>query len=389
MHPSVDGFSRPPARRPRARRTWPAAALLVVLALGASWWVTNGAPGLPSQVVAAFDMLPGVDPVDGPRDVPPPSDEVVALADAAHLSAEGREIFYGTQPEILGAQAFAGRCTDGHAAPASVRSEVVGCYNGGTDTIVLYAPADPRLYGFVVETAAHEGLHAAWERLTAAERSALELLLEAEVAATPADDPIHAQITGSVGENAENRPTELFAYVGTQLWREGGLAPELEVAFSRFVADRAALVAVHTGWRGMLDGMGAEITAAWASLGTQESGNAQSRAQLDADRASVAFYDESYREKAAEVDAMSADEKQRLRLSWVWWDGTDLPMAPAVETLAAAAGLLARDDVDLAARESALVAAEAVAAAERTRIDGLVSDLEALQAQLSPVPAAG
>lgn len=376
-------------RRTRGRRTWPGAALLVVLALGASWWVANGTPGLPPQVVAVLDTLPGVDPVDRPRDVPPPSDAVVALADAAHLSAEGREIFYGTQPEILDAQAFAGRCTDGHSAPARLRSEVVGCYNGGTDTIVLYAPGDPRLYGFLVETAAHEGLHAAWERLTDAERSALVVLLEAEVAATPVEDPIHAQIAGSVGENADARPTELFAYVGTQLWRDGGLAPELEAAFSRFVADRAALVAVHTGWRGTLDAMSAEITAAWTALGTQESANAQSRAQLDADRASVAYYDESYVAKAAEVDAMSADERQGLRLSWVWWDGTNLPMAPAAETLATAAGLLARDDANLAERETALVAAEAVATAERTRIDALVSDLEALQAQLSPVPAAG
>ena len=51
------------------------------------------------------------------------------------------------------------------------------------------------------------------------------------------------------------------------------------------------------------------------------------------------------RPRVAEVASMSAAQRQRLRLSWEWWDGTVLPMAPADETLAGAAALLARDEV--------------------------------------------
>ncbi|PFG34552.1 hypothetical protein ATL42_2466 [Sanguibacter antarcticus] len=366
----------------------PLATFVVVAALGSSWWLTNGAGGLPSSIATALDALPGVDSVAVASGMPPTA-EVVALADAAHLSDEGREIFYATQPELLDAEAFAGRCTDGHAASLFPRSEVVGCYSGGTGGIVLYAPTDPRLYGFVVETAAHEALHAAWDRLTGAEQDELEPLLEAEVATVAADDPILEQIAGSVGENAENRPTELFAYVGTLLWRDGGLAPGLEEVYGRFIEDRAALVAVHTAWQGALDDMSTEIEAAWAAAAPQETVNAQERAQLDADRASVAYYEESYDAKAAEVAAMSADQRSRLRLAWVWWDGTDLPMAAAAETLTSAAGLLSRDAANLSEREAALVAAEAAATAERARIEALVADLKALQDQLSPTPAAG
>lgn len=38
----------------------------------------------------------------------------------------------------------------------------------------------------------------------------------------------------------------LFAYVGTQIGREGGLEPQLEEVYARFISDRSALVAVHT-----------------------------------------------------------------------------------------------------------------------------------------------
>lgn len=379
----------------------PLAAALVVAALAGSWWWTTSGTGLPDGVQDALDALPGVErPVEPGQeptapDLPPPSPEVVALADAAHLSDEGRALFYGTQPEILDAVSFAGRCTDDHlgdvgaAAPERLRGEAVGCYIGGVESIVVYAPADARLYGYVVETAAHETLHAAWNRLDSGEQDQLAPLLEAELALLPADDAMHEQIAGSVGDRPENRPTELFAYIGTQIWRDGGLAPELEAAYARVVADRAALVAVHTGWQGMLDGMAAEIQAASTALSTQQSANAQSRAQLDADTASVAFYRQSTADKEAEVAAMTEDQRQRLRLSWVWWDGTDLPMAPAAETLATATTLLTRDSANLAARESTLATAEAAALAEHTRIDAVLSDLQALQAQLSPVTAAG
>jgi hypothetical protein len=91
-----------------------------------------------------------------------------------------------------------------------------------------------------------------------------------------------------------------------------------------------------------------------------------------------------YEAKVAEVGALPAAQRSRLLLSWTWWDGTDLPMAPADETLAAAAELLARDDRDLPPRLAAIEAAEAAAAAERARVDALVADYNALQDQLQP-----
>lgn len=368
----------PPVRR--RRRLSFATTAAVVLALGAGAWAWAGMPGLPAQAFGQLPALPGV----GARTAEPPSATVVALADAAYLSPAGRDIFFATSPVVLDAEHFAGRCDEADSGLATSGGGAVGCYQGATNAIVVYGPPDARLYAFVVETAAHELLHAAWARLTAGEQAAATPLLEAEVAGLPVDDPIHAAVAASVGDEPGNRATELFAYVGTQVWRDGGAAPDLEALYARFITDRRSLVAVHTGWVGMLDSMEASIEQAGAALGATRTANAADRAQYDADAAAVEYYRGAYQAKVDEVAALPASQAARLQLSWVWWDGTNLPMAPAADTLATAAQLLARDDAALLTRVADLDARDTAANAEQVRVEALVTDLQALQAQLTP-----
>ena len=319
-----------------------------------------------------------------------PTAEVVALADEAHLSGEGRKFFYAAKPQILGAQEFAGRCVDGRAAPAKPAGDgAVGCFArvGGASSIVLYAPADPRLRGSVVESAAHETLHAAWAQLSAATQAQLGPLLEVEVAVLPADDPMRAQIAGSVGTQPQNRPTELFAYVGTQVWRDGGLAPQLEAAYSKVITDRAALVAVRRGQDSLLAAMRSDIKASSQAAANHSAANAQARAQYEADRSAVESYRQKLQVQVSKLALMSPEQRRQTRLSWVWWDGTDLPLALAEGTLGGAAALLARDDADLRRRDAAIEAAEAAVAGEHARDAGQVADLTALEAQLDPASA--
>jgi len=357
------------------------ALLAVLLSLGGGWWlVTSG--HVPAVLTAALSR-----PQAPAAHVPAPSSTAVELADAAHLSAQGRALFYATAPRVLDAKSFAGECTDAPAMAVHADSRV-GCYVSGANKIVVYQPADPRLRGFAVETAAHETLHAAWETLTAGERDQLVPLLESAVAPFAADSTLQKELAGSVGSHPQNRPTEMFAYVGTLVAPGGGVDPALEAVYDRFIADRVALVAVHTGDVALLDGMRTTIQDASKALATTESKNAQDRAQQAADASSAAFYQRAYDAKVAEVAAMPAATRKGLQLSWTWWDGTTLPMAPAQQTLSAAAALLARDHAALSQRAAATAAAEAAAAAERVRVQGLIDDFNALQAQLDPATAA-
>lgn len=209
---------------------------------------------------------------------------------------------------------------------------------------MLYAPADPRLRGSVVESAAHETLHAAWDHLS--------------------------------------RETRVPV-----VWRDGGLAPQLEVTYSTVFADRAAVVAVYTGQRSLLEGMQADITASSQASAISSATTAQDRAQYDTDRSSVDYYRQRLQVEVTKLASMSPEQGQQTRLSWVWWDGTNLAMAPAEETLASATALLARDDVDLRAWDASITAAEAADTDERARVDGLVAELRAIQAQRDPTTA--
>ena len=358
-----------------------------MVALTGAWWLAGGTLGPPGVATVGLGHATPADPTGVTPLGLAPTVEVIALADAAHLSEEGRHVFYGARPEILEDQDFIGRCggfDDAEGAPGGA----VGCYQQATNAIILYEPADPRLTPQVVDSAAHEMLHAAWVHLTAEDQAHLHALLEAEVAAIPSTDSIHQQIAGSVGSHAESRPTELFAYVGTQVWRAGGLAPELEATYARFIADRAALVAGHEGLEALLSGMQAEIDAASQAASARDLATAKDRLAYQGVVASFTFYEQEYDAKRAELAAMPAAQRQALQLSWHWWDGTELPMAPADETLARAAALLVRHQAELAARDAAITAAEDASAAERTRIQALVTELQTLHDQRLPGPAA-
>ncbi|QGQ18096.1 hypothetical protein GC089_00950 [Cellulomonas sp. JZ18] len=367
-----------PARRGVVRRL----AVIAVVAAVCAWTAVSVLPPALQHVDAAWlDRL-----VVGR--VPEPTPEVAALADEMFLTQEGRELLYRARPQLLGAAEFAGHCGAGVRA---VRAEgAVGCYRpaSGTDvsggSIVVYVPADARLHGFVVETTAHELLHAAWDELTPTERGEAAELLRDVVAGIDPADPIHAQIAGSVGGYEGNRPTEHFAYVGSQVWREGGLHPRLEALYGRYVAHRAALVEVSTAFQGRLDRLAADADAAVSALSARRNEHAQARAQLAADVATLDGYRSMLEQEETRYAAMPPGEQARSRLGWTWRDGTRLPMAAASTTLGAARGLLVRDEAEMAVRAEALRVAGEELAAEEARVEALVADVEEVLGQLDP-----
>lgn len=172
---------------------------------------------------------------------PDPDVEIAQLADHMGLTAEGRLIFYDAEPAIVDGPEIARICTDGEELPGGLYH--AGCYLG-TDRIFLLRE---RRTPVLVTTAAHELLHAAYRRMSDTERTHIDALVTVEMARVPADDPIHAQIEASVGDNPQARPDEKFAYLGSQVLLPGGFAPELDAVYARYFTDRAGLAGAHTG----------------------------------------------------------------------------------------------------------------------------------------------
>lgn len=96
-----------PSRKTARRGARAAATVLVVFAvLGGGWWLVTG--DHPAAVLTAAASRPQ----GAVGRVPAPSATAVQLADAAHLSSQGRAIFYGTAPRVLDAKSFAGQCVN-------------------------------------------------------------------------------------------------------------------------------------------------------------------------------------------------------------------------------------------------------------------------------------
>lgn len=193
-------------------------ALLVVL--GAGWYF--------KQDISDWYRLRGYTP----------SAEVVRLADQTTMTDEGRQIFYTTHPLVTGKDDFNAHCRQGNTSEYSI---VLGCYvSTGRlyGDVYLYDIDEQRLEGIKQVTAAHEMLHAAYERLSTKERERIDALL----LQTYRDLP-EGRIKETIAQYEENDPAsvpgELHSILGTEL---DSLPAELEDYYRQYFSDRKAIV---------------------------------------------------------------------------------------------------------------------------------------------------
>jgi len=165
-----------------------------------------------------------------------PSPEIKKLADQAHMSDEGRRIFYVHDPQIDQKTAFNSNC------PFAERTFVLGCYTGSS--IYILSVTEPRLKSVEAVTAAHEMLHAAYSRLSADEKTKVDALLQKDFKAK-ADDRLEALIEDYRKQDPSSVPTELHSIMGTEV---SSLSPELEAHYKRYFTDRSKVVAAYNGY---------------------------------------------------------------------------------------------------------------------------------------------
>lgn len=96
-----------------------------------------------------------------------PPEQVEYLSERTSLTDYGQQLFYVHDPQVLSSEEFNTVCT-GNNREASV---VLGCY--ADKTIYIYNVDNEMLDGIKEITAAHEMLHAAYERLSQAEKDTL------------------------------------------------------------------------------------------------------------------------------------------------------------------------------------------------------------------------
>lgn len=169
-----------------------------------------------------------------------PSPAIVQLADNATMQGRGRELFYISEPVIEDRQAFNQNCTN-----QDEESIVLGCYKA--QKIYLFNVTDQRLAGVKEVTAAHEMLHAAYERLSADERKHINTLLEPQMQQIA--DP---RLTTLIKLYNKQEPGELYNEMHSILATEyPNLSPELETYYKRYFSNRQKIVQYSQNYEGM------------------------------------------------------------------------------------------------------------------------------------------
>jgi hypothetical protein len=210
--------------------------------------------------------------------------EIVGLADNTAMTEHARRLFYVHRPTLDDKKSFGEHCD------AREESIVLGCYHS-REAIYIYDIRDPRLSGIREVTAAHEMLHAAYDRLDEKERVEIDTLL------TNFYDTLqNPRIRKNIEDYRKGDPSvvanELHSILATEV-RE--LTPQLEVYFSQYFSDRSRVVAYSENYEKVfsdlqaqaetlkleIDALKAQIHDDEATMAALDAELAQDRAQLD------------------------------------------------------------------------------------------------------------
>lgn len=192
-------------------------SLLVVLP-AVAWWQ--------AQAISDWWALRGYSP---------PA-RVAALAVDTTMTDYGRHIFYVNRPELISdVNQFHKEC------PQSEQTIVLGCFHSSQRGIEIYDVKDPRLSGIHEVTAAHEMLHAAYERLKGEEKSSLNKELLEYLEQGLSDERIRETLKTYVGLSQSEMLNEMHSIFGTEA---ATLPAELESHYKKYFSNRAAVTSL-------------------------------------------------------------------------------------------------------------------------------------------------
>lgn len=160
-----------------------------------------------------------------------PSPLISSLATDTTMNDSSRRLFFVQHPQLADKATFNTHCRENE------QTIVLGCFISGQG-IFLLDVTDERLAGIEEVTAAHELLHAAYERLNTKERARIDNLLQ-QTYESLGSERIKSTVELYRSQDPAIVPNELHSILGTEV-RE--LPAELEKYYSRYFVDRAKIV---------------------------------------------------------------------------------------------------------------------------------------------------
>ena len=222
---------------------------------------------------------------------------VSALAENSGMSDHGKFLFKASKPELNDKTEFNQNCTMRES-----RAIVLGCYKA--QRIYVFDVTDERIRGVKAVTAAHEMLHAAYERLGGGELEKVNKLLEEQLARTTDQG-----LLDLLDIYAETQPgqefNELHSLFGTEV---ADLIPDLETYYKKYFDNRDKVVKEYQRYSQVFADLNARAEELKNQLDAKNAAIATATAQHEKGIAKLAFDVEEFNRCAQALNCFASQE---------------------------------------------------------------------------------
>ena len=206
------------------------------------------------------------------RGYTPPA-SVAKLAADTTMTPYTQHLFYVNHPEIQDKTEFNQNCPNG----GGEQTIILGCYRDHQTGIFVYAVSDPQLSGIQQVTAAHEALHAVYDRLSPKERAYVDGLLQDYFTNGLHDKRIIDTIAAYKKSEPNDLVNEMHSIFGTEV---ADLPPVLESYYRKYFINRKRVVAFAAQYQQAFTGRETQIAQYDAQLQSMKQQIEQKQADL-------------------------------------------------------------------------------------------------------------
>jgi hypothetical protein len=187
------------------------------------------------------------------RSYSPPAN-ITKLATDSGMSDTGKKLFYVGTPEITTGENFNSKCREREETKVLgciVASQTAGLslFNGNSYEIYILDVKEPSLKGIQEVTSAHEMLHAAYDRLSNAERQKLDAEIQ-RVYQNTSNENLRNTVEAYAEQDSSIVNNELHSLLGTEI---ANLSPELEEHYAKYFSDRSKVVKLYQEYEKVFD----------------------------------------------------------------------------------------------------------------------------------------
>ena len=185
-----------------------------------------------------------------------PTAAVQAIDESVQFTDKGMFTFYATKPVVAESSEFNSKCPRQESG-----SPILGCYTS-EDRIYLFDINNPQLNGMKEVTAAHEMLHAVWQRMSADEQKRMGVLLTQAYEKT-ANSELRDRMAYYQRTEPDAITNELHSILGTEV---SDLGPELETYYAQYFKNRQTILDLHAQYNAVYKSLNAQADTLYASM---------------------------------------------------------------------------------------------------------------------------